>query len=99
MSQFKPTQSPAAPPPSVASPRARVRPIAAEPAKPAAVERPRKRRSALFKKADVARAVAAVAKAGFVAGSVEVTKDGTIRIYAAGAEPAVSLFDQWADKL
>jgi len=83
----------------VASPRARIRPIAAEPAKPAPVERPRRKRSAAIKKADVARVISAATKAGFVAGSIEVTKDGTIRIYAAGAEPTVSLFDQWADKL
>ena len=86
-------------PAKVVSPRARIRPLAAEPAKPSLPERPRNRRNASFKKADVARAISAAAKAGFVAGSVEVTRDGTIRIYASGAEPKVSLFDQWADKL
>jgi len=83
----------------VASPRARIRPVASAPAKPAPSVRPRQRRSAAFKKSDVARAISAATQAGFVAGSIEVTKDGTIRIYAVGAEPTVSLFDQWADKL
>ena len=99
MKQIDTTVSTSALSERVASPRARIRPIAAQSAKPAPMERPRKRRSALFNKADVARAVSGAAKAGFVAGSIEVTRDGTIRIYAAGAEPAVSLFDQWADKL
>lgn len=84
---------------NVISPRARIRPVAAETAKPSPTIQPRKSRRLPFKKADVARAVSAVAKAGFVAGSIEVTQDGTIRIYAAGAEPTDSLFDQWADKL
>jgi hypothetical protein len=99
MTQIDTTVSSSAPSKRVVSPRARIRPVAAEPAKPAPAERPRKRRSALVKKTDVARVVSAVARAGFVAGSIEVTKDGTIRIYAVGAEPTVSLFDQWADKL
>ncbi len=99
MSQIKSVASHSAIPARIASPRARIRPIVSEPAKAALAEPPRKRRSASFKKADVARAISAVTKAGFVAGSVEVTKDGTIRIYTVGAEPNVSLFDQWADKL
>jgi hypothetical protein len=81
------------------SPRARIRPVASEPAKPAPPMQPRKSRRLAFKKADVTRAVLAVAKAGIVPGSIELTTDGTIRIYVAGAEPTDSLFDQWADKL
>lgn len=99
MTQINSTISRIAPSTSVASPRARIRPVAAEAAKPALVGRSPMRRSAPFKKADMARALSAAAKAGIVVGSVEVTKDGTIRIYAAGAEPTVSLFDQWSDKL
>lgn len=99
MSQIKSVASHSVTPASVPSPRARIRPIVSEPAKAALGEPPRKRRSAVFKKTDVARVISAATNAGFVAGSVEVTKDGTIRLYAAGAEPTVSLFDQWADKL
>ncbi|KUR76970.1 hypothetical protein AQZ50_12190 [Novosphingobium sp. Fuku2-ISO-50] len=60
---------------------------------------PRRQRRAPFKKADLARAISAAAKAGFVTSSIEVARDGTIRIFTAGAEQPASLFDQWKDKL
>ncbi len=97
MEQRKTNPPPASSPVIVQSPRARIRPIAATP-EPVA-PRARKRRPVPFKKADLARALTAAAKAGFMAGSIEVAKDGTIRIFAAGKEPNVGLFDQWADKL
>jgi len=99
MTQNKVTVSRVVPSANIASPRLRIRPVTAEAAPSPPADRPSKRRRVPFKKADLARAVSAVAKAGFVAGSVEVATDGTIRIYAAGAEPTASLFDQWADKL
>lgn len=83
----------------VRTPPARIRPVSSPPAPTASPEQPKRRRKTAFRKSDVARAISAVTKAGLIAGRVEVTQDGTIRIYAAGAEPADSLFDQWADKL
>jgi hypothetical protein len=79
------------------NPPARIRRVASEPA-PSAPQ-PRRQRRAAFKKADLARAISAAAKAGLVTSSFEVTRDGTIRIFTAGAEQPASLFDQWADKL
>lgn len=52
-----------------------------------------------FRKADIARAISAATKAGLVAGSVEVTPEGVIRIVAVGAERSSDMFDQWSDKL
>lgn len=94
MSQITPIRSA-----NVRTPQARIRPVSTPPAPPPPSEKPKRRRKTAFRKSDVARAISAVTKAGIVAGRVEVTQDGTIRIYAAGAEPTESLFDQWADKL
>jgi hypothetical protein len=99
MTQHNSTASRVTPKAIAVSPRPRIRPIITEPAQPTPAIKAGKSRSATFKKADVARAISTAAKAGFVAGSIEVTKDGTIRIYASGAEPTDSLFDQWADRL
>jgi hypothetical protein len=52
-----------------------------------------------FRKADIARAISAAAKAGLVATSVEVTPEGLIRILSAGATTTGDLFDQWSDRL
>lgn len=79
------------------NPPARIRRVASETAP--SPHLPRRQRRAPFKKADLARAISAAAKAGFVTSSIEVGRDGTIRIFAAGAEQPASLFDQWSDKL
>lgn len=94
MSQITPIRSA-----NVRTPQARIRPVSTPSVSPTPPEQPKRRRKTAFRKSDVARAISAVTKAGLVAGRVEVTQDGTIRIYAAGAEPADNLFDQWADKL
>ena len=83
--------------PQVVNPRPRIRPV--QPAIKVSPVAKRRVRRVAFKQADIARALAAVTKGGLIPGSVEVTPDGTIRIYSAGAEPAASLFDKWSDKL
>lgn len=46
---------------------------------------------------EIKRAIAAVAKAGIAVGSVEISPDGNLRIYAAGSElaPPANDFDLW----
>jgi hypothetical protein len=46
------------------------------------------RRPSAFKQRDLTRAVKAVTAAGVDVGRVEIDKEGTIRIIAAGSEPA-----------
>lgn len=47
--------------------------------------------------AEIKRAVAAVAQAGIVVGSVELSPTGSLRVYAMGAQPdcAANDFDEW----
>lgn len=59
---------------------------------------PRSRRSS-FRKADVTRAISAATKAGLVATRVDVTAEGTIRVFVATVDDHDSLFDQWNDRL
>ncbi len=58
------------------------------------------RRSSTFSHADVVRAVKAARDAGLDVGTVEVTRDGTIRVKVAAEELATqaSLFDEWKAK-
>lgn len=46
---------------------------------------------------EIKRTIAAIAKAGIVIGSVEISPAGALRIYAAGSEPDVAAndFDEW----
>ena len=59
----------------------------------------RSRRQNAFRKVDVERALSAAAKAGFVAGGLEVAPDGTIRILVAKDNGSSTLFEQWQDRL
>ena len=46
---------------------------------------------------EIKRAIAAVTKAGVVIGSIEISANGALRIYAATGhpEPAANDFDEW----
>ena len=47
--------------------------------------------------AEIKRVITAVAKAGVIVGSIEISPNGSLRIYAASGnpEPAANDFDEW----
>lgn len=60
----------------------------------------RSRRRAAFVKTDLTRAYDAAQKVGFQVRSIEISKDGHIRLYADdGAGAARSPFDEWDGRL